>query len=188
MQLSTTVIKHKRYSTYGWNLQSDGIYKNTLAQGEIGVLLGHQYYDDKLGQLVSIPIEHANSGKELNCILEVRIGTQDKQQFFKAMLLNSKDNVDLSIKQYLTQQKFPSFGNSSSLYIETSTNTIFRWDDQTTSYVALGSSGSGNNGNLSNYYTKAEINALMDSLLEEILSIEMIDGGDCRGQSSVNNI
>ena len=41
MQLRSTTIKHKRFSVVGCNdLNPDGTLKNTLSQGEIGVLLG----------------------------------------------------------------------------------------------------------------------------------------------------
>ena len=74
MQITTTTIKHKRYTTAGWNLidPSTGTYKNTLSQGEIGVLLG----DD------------------LNTIIEVRIGIRDKCPFGEGFLVNNNSSGD----------------------------------------------------------------------------------------------
>lgn len=73
MQITNTSIKHKRYSTYGWNVKDDqGNYKNTLAQGEIGLLLG-----SKNGSGGIDIIDSVNSGRILNAILEVRVGEYD---------------------------------------------------------------------------------------------------------------
>lgn len=187
MQLTTTTLKHKRYSTYGWQVRNeDGSYKNLLNQGEFGILLGHEYIDDN-GKLISESITQANSGKELNCILEVRMGTRDNQYFFDAMIINSKDNIDYSVRTYDTPNKLPSFGNSSSIYIVKSNNTIYRWDDATTKMIPLisGDSSGGCHCDLSNYYTKDQIDSLLDNWVNEVLNIEMIDGGDCKCQSSV---
>lgn len=180
MQLTTTVLKHKRYSTYGWQVRNeDNSYKNTLAQGEFGILLGHEYLD-KDNNIIVESINQANTGKELNCVLEVRIGTKDNQYFFDAMIINSKDNIDYSVRTYDTPNKLPSFGNANSICIVKSNNTLYRWDDATTSWIPI-MSGNGQNGgcqcDLSNYYTKDQIDSLLDTWVNEILNIEMIDGG-----------
>ena len=66
MQITNTSIRHKRYSTYGWNVKNlKNEYINTLNQGEIGVLLG----DDKHN-----PVDYENDGSILKSILEIRIG------------------------------------------------------------------------------------------------------------------
>lgn len=71
MQITTTTIKHKRYSERGWkDLNPDGTLKNTLSQGEIGILLG----DD------------------LNTIIEVRIGIKDNSNFYDGMIISSVNN------------------------------------------------------------------------------------------------
>lgn len=186
MQITTTSIRHKRYSTYGWNLKENNEYVNTLSQGEMGILLGHEYIEND--QVKVEPIELAGTGKELNCVLEVRIGTKDNQHYFDAMIINTRDNVDYSIREYDTPAKLPSFGKSGILYVVKSNNTIYRWDDFTTSWIPLISGSSGEGAckcDLTNYYTKDEIDSILNSWVDEILNIEMIDGGDCRGQSSV---
>lgn len=177
-------MQHKRYSAYGWQIQNeDKSYKNTLEQGELGILLGHEYVDED-GKHIIEPITEANTGKELNCILEVRIGTKAKQYFFNAMIINSKDNIDYSIRTYDTPNKLPSFGNANSICIVKSNNTLYRWDDATTDWIPI-ISGSDQNGcqcDLSNYYTKAQIDSLLNDWVNEILDIEMIDGGAAKFQ------
>ena len=186
MQITTTAIKHKRFSTYGWNLKENNIYKNVLSQGEIGILLGHEYEEN--GQIKVEPIESPGTGKDLNCVLEVRIGTKDDQHYFDAMIINNRDNTDYSIREYDTYNKLPNFGRSGVLYVVKNINTIYRWDDTTTQWIPLISGSSGEGAckcDLTNYYTKDEIDSILNSWVDEILNIEMIDGGDCRGQSSV---
>ena len=139
MQLNTTIIRHKRFSTYGWKLMENGVYKNTLNQGEIGVLLGHKYLDENNVEKVE-SITAANTGKELNEVLEVRLGTQDNQYFFHSMLLSSYGGVDYSIRQYKNRLAFPSFGNENQLYIAQDTNTVYRWDDNKVNYFECSSS------------------------------------------------
>ena len=180
MQLTTTVLKHKRYSTYGWQVRNeDNSYKNTLAQGELGILLGHEYIDDN-GKHIIESINQANTGKDLNCVLEVRLGTKNNQYFFDAMIINTRDNVDYSIRTYDTPNKLPSFGNTNSICIVKSTNSLYRWDDATTSWIPIMTGNNQDNAcacDLSNYYTKDQIDSLLDRWVNEILNIEMIDGG-----------
>ena len=170
MQLTTTAIKHKRYSTYGWNFTENGIYKNTLAQGEIGILLGHKQSKVVNGEEIIVvePIEIANSGKTLDGIIEVRIGTEDNQYFFNALILSKNGDIDYSIRQV---SSLPSFGNPNCLYILTTTNIAYRWDDETLRMVPLQGTGNNQDVNLSNYYTKDEI--------DDLITFEMIDGGNC---------
>ena len=89
MNISTTSIKHKRYSQYGWNVKDNGLYRNTLAQGEIGILLCNQ--DPVTKHITQVTKDNFNDGIVLNHIFEVRLGTRDNQYFFDAMLLGADD-------------------------------------------------------------------------------------------------
>lgn len=119
MQLRSTTIKHKRFSVAGWNdLNSDGTLKNTLSQGEIGVLLG----------------------SDLNSVLEIRMGIRDKSAFNEGVLLGTKeisDSQELAIQQFATPVSRPSVGSENVLYIVKSNNTAYRWDDANMVYVAI---------------------------------------------------
>lgn len=121
MELRTTTIKHKRYSAVGWNdTNADGSLKNTLSQGEIGVLLG----------------------PDLQTVLEVRIGVRDHSAFGEGVLLGTKDISDskeVSIQQFATIANRPSFGSENVLYIVKSNNTAYRWDNDLVNYVAISS-------------------------------------------------
>lgn len=183
MQITTTAIKNKRYSTYGWNVkENNGVYKNTLSQGEIGVLLGHKYTDDdghvKFKTVVTE--EDRNLNLDLNTVLEVRIGNQDNQYFFDAALLGREDGTDQSVKQV---DSLPSFGNIHTIYIVKSTNISYRWDEDLMRMVPL--SGSGGNLDPFNYYNKQETESLIE---EKMQSIKAIDGGDSIGNPSLLNI
>ena len=131
MDLSNIQIRQNRYSTYGWSDfdNKTNQYKNTLNQGEIGILLG------SYGEPVDIP----NSGKELNSILEVRIGSQDNQYFFDATLLSTSaaEVIDYSIKTFPTYNALPAFGNINSLYVVKDENAIYRWNDDISKMVRV---------------------------------------------------
>lgn len=104
------------------------------------------------------------------------------------MVINNRDNTDYSIREYDTYTKLPNFGRSGVLYVVKNINTIYRWDDTTTQWIPLISGSSGEGAckcDLTNYYTKGEIDSILKNWVDEILNIEMIDGGDCKGQSSV---
>lgn len=120
MQLRSTTIKHKRYSVKGWSDKNpDGSFKNTLAQGEIGVLLS----------------------QDLETVLEVRIGIKDNSSFYEGVLLGSNDaNIDLCIRQYPNKVNFPSVGSEYSLYIAKNSNTAYRWDDADMKYYCVSAS------------------------------------------------
>ena len=119
MQLRSTTIKHKRFSVVGWNdLNPDGTLKNTLSQGEIGVLLG----------------------SDLNSVLEIRMGIRDKSAFNEGVLLGTKeisDSQELAIQQFATPASRPSFGSENVLYIVKSNNTAYRWDSDNMAYEAI---------------------------------------------------
>lgn len=121
MELRSTIIKHKRYSAIGWNdVNPDGTLKNTLSQGEIGVLLG----------------------PDLQSVLEVRIGVRDRAAFSEGILLGTKeisDAKELAIQQFATVANRPSFGSENVLYIVKNTNTAYRWDSETMTYIPVGS-------------------------------------------------
>ena len=145
---TTTSIKHKRYSTYGWSLKNEyGKYVNTLAQGEIGLLLG--YKDIALDKIIEITEENFSLGLPLNEIIEIRIGTQDNQHFFDAVKVI---DIDFGIK-YITS--LPSFGRINCLYIVTTSNIAYIWNDTLNQFTPLlGGSGSDIDADLSNYFTK----------------------------------
>lgn len=117
-------LQHKRYSTYGWQVKNtDGSYKNTLAQGEIGVLLGHKSLD---GSIVEITEANHNAGLLLNAILEVRIGSinnGNNQYFFDGV----KISTDYAVK---TVAQLPSIGNENCLYIIIGTGKAYYWLDE----------------------------------------------------------
>ena len=142
MQLNTTIIRHKRFSTYGWNLIENGVYKNILNQGEIGVLLGHKYIDQNNVEKVELITskDQLNAFADdisqlLNSVLEVRVGTQDNQYFFDALIIGTYDQADLSIRPYATRLDFPTIGKENQLYIAKDTNIIWRWDDNKLDYL-----------------------------------------------------
>ena len=169
MQLTTTTIKHKRYSTAGWSvLNDDGSTKNTLSQGEIGLLLGHKYSQIlQNGEEIFVvePVEAIGTGKDLNAILEVRIGTENNQKFFDALLIGKNGDIDYSIRQVST---LPSWGSPNCLYILTTSNEAYRWDEISMKMIPL--SGTGGSVDLSNYYTKEEV--------EKLICFDAIDGGN----------
>ena len=117
-------LQHKRYSTYGWQVKNtDGSYKNTLSQGEIGVLLGHKSLD---GSIVEITEANHNDGLLLNAILEVRIGSINNgndQYFFDGV----KISTDYDVK---TVAQLPSIGDENCLYIVISTGKAYYWSDE----------------------------------------------------------
>lgn len=111
MQLTATTLKHKRFSTYGWNIKNGDSYTNILNQGELGILLGHRDAD---GNEESITEDIRNlpddaPKKDLNCILEVRIGTENQQYFFDAFQLYSKNsgagNGPVDLSNYFTKKE-----------------------------------------------------------------------------------
>lgn len=126
MNLSTTKIQHKRYTYEEW---TNGIKIEEgkpnlipkLSQGEIGVLLSPDKSE----------------------AIEVRIGTDpgDKQKFSDGLLLGYKDQPDLCVKQYPNSSAFPSMGKETQLYIDQSTNTIYRWDDENMKFYICSSEG-----------------------------------------------
>jgi hypothetical protein len=88
--ITNTTIKHKRFSKYGWiDRAEDGSLINTLAQGEIGVLLADNLID----------------------VLEVRIGVKDKSSFSEGLLLGSSTIPEVAIKQYWETSQRPIIGN-----------------------------------------------------------------------------
>ena len=153
MQITTTAIKHKRFSTYGWNLTDNlGHYKNTLSLGEIGVLLGHKNSEGIIEEVLE-----KDSGLILNCIIELRIGTDpdlngksSQQYFFDAM------PIDLGSYGVRTVATLPNFGKENCLYIRTSDNTAHFWNGEHMVQVA-GGSGSDIQVDLSNYITKTDL-------------------------------
>ena len=119
MQITTTTIKHKRYSAIGWNDRNfDGTLKNTLSQGEIGVLLG----------------------PDLVTVLEVRMGIRDKSAFNEGILLGSTETADFSVKQFPTRLEFPSVGSERFIYIDINNNTSYRWDTDQQKYFPISAS------------------------------------------------
>lgn len=116
MQLRSTTIKHKRYSAKGWrDLDANNNLKNTLSQGEIGVLLS----------------------PDLQNVLEVRIGIKNNSSFYEGVLLGNNENIDVGIKPYDSKINFPSIGNEYSLYIAKDTSRIWRWDDENLKYYCV---------------------------------------------------
>ena len=168
MQITTTAIKHKRFSTYGWNLTDNlGHYRNTLSLGEIGILLGHKYEDGSVQE-----VSEKDSGLILNCILELRIGTEpdlngkaSQQYFFDAM------PVDLGSYGVRTLPTLPSFGKENCLYIRTSDNTAHFWNGNQMVPLA-GGSGSDIQIDLSNYVTQAQLNDYKTEVAREITLIK----------------
>ena len=147
MQITTTAIKHKRYSTYGWNDLKDGKYINTLTQGEIGLLLGHK---DSSGNIIIIDESNFSQGLILNSILEVRIGTDANQYFFDALPIKT----DYTIR---TVSVLPAFGKPDCLYIRTSDNSAHYWNDEKNMMVQLaGGSGSDIQADLANYVLRSD--------------------------------
>ena len=119
MQITTTTIKHKRYSVIGWNDKNpDGTLKNTLSQGEIGVLLG----------------------PDLVTVLEVRMGIRDKSAFNEGILLGSTETADFSVKQFPNTLTFPPIGNEHTLYITKIGNIAYRWDGEDMKYYPVSAS------------------------------------------------
>lgn len=167
MQITTTAIKHKRFSTYGWNFTENGIYKNTLSQGEIGILLGHRYEDGSVQE-----VSEKDSGLILNCILELRIGTEpdlngkaSQQYFFDAM------PIDIGSYGVRTLPTLPNFGRENCLYIRTSDNTAHFWNGNQMVPLA-GGSGSDIQTDLSNYVTQAQLNDYKAEVAKEIGEIK----------------
>lgn len=101
MQITTTTIKHKRYSYLGWSDKNpDGTLVNTLAQGEIGVLLS----DD------------------LETVLEVRLGVANNSSFFDGVILGASEAVDICVRPYVSKFELPTLGNEYTVYIVKKTN------------------------------------------------------------------
>ena len=154
MQITNTSIKHKRYSTYGWSVKDDqGNYKNTLAQGEIGILLGSR---NNQGGIDIVDV--ANSGKILNAVLEVRVGEYDGQYFFDSLLIGKEGDTDLSIRQVT---ELPEYGDTHHLYI--CKGIAYYWDNDKNEMLPLSGSS----------FTQSQIEDIVDN---RINNIGIIDG------------
>lgn len=149
MDLKRVKIQHKRYTLEEWTNGISPLEDNPelkiipyLAQGEIGTLLS----PDK------------------SQVLEVRIGTDpgDKQKFSDGLLLGNKEQPDICIKQYPNNNAFPTLGNENQLYINQSTNSVYRWDDKNMKFYECSGDGS------------------------SWKDIEMIDGGNSQNLPSVD--
>ena len=123
MNITTTTIKHKRYSYKGWTDTTEtGELKNTLSQGEIGVLLT----DD------------------LSNVKEVRLGVKNNSSFFDGLMLGSiAVSDDISVKQFWDNSQRPVTGNEHTLYINKTMGIAYRWDDTTMSYHVISASPDG---------------------------------------------
>lgn len=64
------------------------------------------------------------------------------------------------IKQFVSRKDFPEQGSSGKLYIDMSTRTIYVWDKTVNNFVNIG-------GDLTNYYTKEEINGMLIAIWYE---------------------
>lgn len=116
MQITTTTIRHKRYSYLGWSDKNpDGTLINTLAQGEIGVLLS----DD------------------LETVLEVRLGVTNNSSFFDGVILGASEAVDICVRPYASKFELPTLGNEYTVYIVKKTNQIYRWDNTDRKYYPV---------------------------------------------------
>lgn len=69
---------------------------------------------------------------------------------------------DASIIQADTYLNFPNIGNKNNLYIDTSKNTIYRWDEKKFKYFMVGSN----------------VDYAIDTLVDEL---EFINGGNANG-------
>lgn len=152
MNLKRVELQHKRYTLDEW---VNGIIISEeypskkfipyLLQGEIGALLS----------------------PDRSKVIEVRMGTdpENKQKFSDGLLLGNQDQPDICVKQYPSKISFPTLGNENQIYIDQSTNTIYRWDDTDLKYYECSSSSG-------------------DSSWK---NIDIIDGGDCQNNPSIQD-
>lgn len=193
MQITNTSIKHKRYSTYGWNVKDqNGNYINTLSQGEMGILLG--YKDPNTNNVTRIVTEQdlawlreEGAHRSFNYVLEVRVGTQDNQYFFDALIVNFEDYGGVKRVDNL-----PLKGYSDCLYIDKSNNNkLSIWDEETGKFIDV----AGNDGSIGdvqsllkdyvktdalqsilnqNHYTKSEVDIMFQNIGNSSSAIESI--------------
>lgn len=135
MQIKRTRILHKRYTLSEWE-------SHDLKQGEIGALIG-----------------------EDGSIIETRIGTHNVQlangefvgqKFQNALVLGTTQDISATVLQFKNKQEFPSIpdeegniignGNIFTLYIDKSSNSVWRWDEDTLQYVCMSSSPGNGDG------------------------------------------
>lgn len=161
MQIKRTRILHKRYTLAEWE-------HHDLKQGEIGSLIS----DD-------------------GSIIETRIGTRNiqldngqfvGQKFQNALLLGSSENISATVLQFNNRSEFPSIpdddgnlignGNIFTLYVDKSTNSVWRWDEESFNYVCMSSSPGNGDGWWSAIYGGSAT----------------LKTGETLGSSSINNL
>lgn len=135
MQIKRTRILHKRYTLAEWE-------QHDLKQGEIGSLI------DDSGSIIETRIGTHN--------IQLDNGTFTGQKFQNALLLGTTENIQASVQQYRNRQEFPSIpdedgnvignGNIFTLYIDKSTNSVWRWDEDTLQYICMSASPGNGDG------------------------------------------
>ena len=115
MNIKNTRILHRRYTQQGW-------LTRTLRQGEIGILL-------------------SDDGKS---VLQVRIGVSNGPDglggtFSEGVLLGLEAQNLETTKQYPTRLDFPATGSEFVCYFAQDTNSIWRWDNKSTTYIVCSS-------------------------------------------------
>lgn len=69
-------------------------------------------------------------------IINLGIYDDEIKSYIEKQIANSLDTIVVSKESYL---KFPTVGNSKSIYIDTTENKIYRWDDTELKYYTVGS-------------------------------------------------
>lgn len=69
-------------------------------------------------------------------IINLEIYDDEIKSYIEKQITNSLDTIVVSKETYL---KFPTVGNSKSIYIDTTENKIYRWDDTALKYYTVGS-------------------------------------------------